>query len=96
MATIKFVPSESKVVIEEGRTLLSAAREAGLTNTRCCGLRPICGACKVSVIEGAEALSRMGEKETEFCRRNGFLPYQRLGCLAKVKDDSEIWVAWET
>lgn len=95
MAMIKFVPTESHLVVGEGTTLLSAARAAGITETRCCGMKPICGACRVSVIEGERALNGMGELEKAFCKERGFLPYQRLGCLAKVKGDAEIWVEWK-
>ena len=92
MAKVKFLPFEILVDVDEDDSLLTVAQKAGLTDVQCCGMNPLCGKCKVSIVEGEEALSPMRAKEEEYCRANGFLPYQRLGCVSLVRKDRELWV----
>lgn len=95
MAKIKFLPSDLLVETAEGESLLTAARKAGITDVECCGMNPLCGECKVSIIDGETVLTEARTKELEYCRKNGFLPYQRLGCLARICKDGEVWVELE-
>lgn len=95
LPTVKFVPVDIEVGVEENESLLSIAQKAGLTNVECCGMNPLCGKCKVSIVEGEDGLSEMRKKEEAYCRQNGFLPYQRLGCLARVSGNVELWVELE-
>lgn len=89
------MPFELDVEAQENESLLSIAQKAGLTDVQCCGMNPLCGKCKVSVLEGEGGLSPIRSKELEYCRENGFLPYQRLGCLARVLNVQEIWIELE-
>ncbi|MBI4403774.1 MAG: 2Fe-2S iron-sulfur cluster binding domain-containing protein [Deltaproteobacteria bacterium] len=95
MATVKFLPSGRTVDVNAGTNVLKVAREVGLTTLDCCRLRPVCGACKISVIEGQDALNPLGDVERQYCKEQGYLPYQRLACLTKIAKDAEIWVEIE-
>ena len=86
---IKFLPTERTVEAREEESLLSIAQRAGLTSVECCGMNPLCGKCKLSVLEGEEMISKMRVKEIEYAKENGLLPYQRLGCLARLLEGNE-------
>jgi ferredoxin len=95
LATVKFVPIDIRVEGEENQTLLSVAQQARVTDVTCCGMNPLCGKCKVSIVTGEDGLSAQQRREQEYCRENGFLPYQRLGCLARLSQDVELLVELE-
>jgi len=94
---VTFLPLESTTPASEGDSLLFLAQKIGATWVECCGMNPLCGKCKVSVVEGEESLTTMRNKEFDYAKENGFLPYQRLGCLACIQkdDESEVWVELE-
>lgn len=93
--SVRFLPFEIEAAAQENDSLLAIAQKSGLTDVECCGMNPLCGKCKVSILEGGAALTEMRSKESEYCKNNGFLPYQRLGCLARVNKDLELWVEME-
>ncbi len=93
MPKMRFVPSDVEVTVGENESVLSVAQRSGLTDVECCGMNPLCGKCKFSIIDGEHGLSEMRKAELEYCRANGFLAYQRLGCLARVSGD--LWVELE-
>jgi ferredoxin len=43
-----------------------------------------CGACKTSIIEGAENLSSLSKNEKEYDKRHGLCEDERLMCQAKI------------
>jgi uncharacterized 2Fe-2S/4Fe-4S cluster protein (DUF4445 family) len=50
--TLRFEPSGRTIEAEAGRTILDAAREAGVPVAAVCGGRGTCGKCRVRVLDG--------------------------------------------
>jgi ferredoxin len=67
-------------------TLLAAVRRAGLPLGASCEGRGICGACRVRVPAGADALSPPDAAERDALRRLDAAPDERLACRARVAD----------
>ena len=67
MATfrIRFDPEQRETEVEEGKTLLEAARKAGVYVGAICGGEGICGKCRVIVREG-----EVEGESTEFLTRD--------------------------
>ena len=84
---VTFAGTGSTVQVEAGTTLLAAAQEARATRVVCCGLTPPCGRCRVAIHEGDEHLTRPEALEVETRERYVYLPYERVGCLARVEGD---------
>lgn len=95
MPKVKFLPLDITIEVDSYDSLLSAAQKAGLTSVECCGMNPLCGECKVSIVDGEGSLTAARAKELEYCKSRGFLPYQRLGCLARIVGNDELWVELE-
>jgi ferredoxin len=96
---VRFQPSEARLRVDslqveplrvdplrvqQGTTLLEAARRVGLPMASACGADGICGRCGVRVLSGAEALSAESANEAEVKRRNRIDPDLRLACRAGV------------
>lgn len=97
MAKIKLFPLEVDAVAAEDDSLLDVAQQAGVTDVECCGMNPLCGKCKVSVLQGEESLTPMRSKEFDYAKEHGFLAFHRLGCLARIQQagEAELWVELE-
>jgi len=89
MPQVKFLPFEIEIAAAEDDSLLTVAQNIGVTDVECCGMNPLCGKCKVSIIEGEGCLTKMRQKEFEYAKENGFLAFQRLGCLARIQNNGE-------
>jgi uncharacterized 2Fe-2S/4Fe-4S cluster protein (DUF4445 family) len=76
--TVQFEPSGTAVEIEPGRTLLEAARDAGIPLAAACGGRGTCGKCRVRIPGGPPSSVTDHEKKalTEALRAGGW----RLAC----------------
>ena len=79
---IRFLPDERETVVEEGKTLLQAAREANVYVGAICGSEGICGKCRVIVREGEVA----GES-TEFLTRDEIRRGYVLACQVVPRSD---------
>ncbi|MCA9568525.1 MAG: (2Fe-2S)-binding protein [Myxococcales bacterium] len=66
---------------EEGSTLLEACEAAGVPMDSACGGFAACNSCRITVLEGAEALGPVLEEETCFLDA----PDQRLGCQIRLR-----------
>ena len=60
--TVSFEPWGTAVEVEEGRTLLDAARAAGIPLGAVCGGRGTCGKCRVRIREGSPAPASAAEQ----------------------------------
>lgn len=72
---IRFLPEEQETSVAEGKTLLEAAREAGVYVGAICGGEGVCGKCRVIVREGEV----VGES-TEFLTRDEIRRGYVLAC----------------
>ena len=88
MPKIIFIPEEKEIIVEKGITLFEAAQLLEEVDYECCKLKPVCGKCKVSIIEGMENISESKTLEKEYMEAQGYLPFERLACLCRVKGDS--------
>jgi len=88
--------------IEEGKTLLDAARDLGVDIESVCGGKLVCGRCAVEVKDGStgeqvvksvkQPLSPPADKELEQLARRELDGKYRLACSARVQGDVEVYV----
>jgi uncharacterized 2Fe-2S/4Fe-4S cluster protein (DUF4445 family) len=94
---VVFTPSGLTAEVEQGTSLLDAARGLGVDLDSVCGGRGICGRCQVTVEDGSFAkwaidvgpasLNALTETETRYRDRKGLAAERRLGCCALVQRD---------
>ncbi len=94
---VVFTPSGLSVTVDEGTTVLDAARRAGADLDSTCGGRGLCGRCQVVSTAGSfpkwqiesteSSITGWGTTETEYTGRRPILDGQRLGCAAQVSGD---------
>lgn len=106
MARIVFTPSGLDGEVEEGTSVLEAARRFGVDLDTVCGGRGICGRCQITPSVGsfpkwgiearAESLSAPGESETNYRGKRPLAAGNRLGCMARVCGDAVIDVPAES
>ena len=88
MHTIRFdgkVPGAAEC--ERETALLAASVKAGVPLNHRCGGHARCGTCVVTVVEGAEHLSEMGNAETRVLKALKAGPDQRLACQTWARGD---------
>jgi len=89
-AEVHFVPSEKRVRVAAGTSLLEATQQAGLPIANGCVANGLCARCGVRVITGAEFLSNETPNESEAKRLNRIDPELRLACMTTVSGDVTI------
>ncbi|MCZ6463323.1 MAG: 2Fe-2S iron-sulfur cluster-binding protein [Proteobacteria bacterium] len=77
---IRFLPSDRRVRVARGTTLLDAAQRAGLPVASACGADGVCGRCGLEILEGAASLSPASDWEERVKRDNRVAPALRLAC----------------
>lgn len=97
MPRIVFTPIGLDAEVEEGVTVLDAARRLGVDLDSVCGGRGVCGRCQVTPSVGnfpkwsieakPESLTPRGEGETKYRGKRKLEDGNRLGCMAKVCGD---------
>jgi len=81
--------------VEEGSTVLQAAKELGVSLAHYCFGNAICNTCRVEVIRNAENLSDKAPKEKVSLNYHlSFSDDIRLACQAKVQGDGVECAAW--
>jgi uncharacterized 2Fe-2S/4Fe-4S cluster protein (DUF4445 family) len=88
---IRFSPDQRETSVEEGRTLLEAARKAGVYVGGVCGGEGICGKCRVIVREG-----EVEGESTEFLTRDEIRRGYVLACQVVPRSDLVIEVPPES
>jgi len=98
---IIFQPSGRRGEVEEGSTLLDAARHLGVDIESICGGKGTCGKCKVRIEEGyfekdamdsrMSHLSPITEVEKKFIKPDEG-PHMRLACAAEIRGDVKVFV----
>ncbi|HJU49043.1 MAG TPA: ASKHA domain-containing protein, partial [Gaiellaceae bacterium] len=94
---VVFTPSGRRGRVEEGTTVLDAARRLGVDLDSVCGGRGICGRCQVEVVEGEHAkhgivsspaaLTPENDVERAYAADRGLGEGRRLGCTAGIVAD---------
>ena len=104
--TVIFQPSGRRGTVDEGKTILTAARELGVDMETPCGGAGICGKCKVKIAEGSfdkigitskmSSLSPLLEAEMDRLKESEIADSYRLACCAKVQGDILVFVPEES
>ena len=104
--TVIFQPSGRRAKVDEGTTLLDAARGLGVDIESLCGAARVCGKCKVRIEEGifhkfgieskVNNLSPVLEEEKEKLEDNELNNHYRLACCAAVRGDVLVFVPAES
>ena len=94
---VVFAPSGLSVTVEDGTSVLDAARSAGADLDSTCGGRGLCGRCQVIPSSGSfskwqiessvDALTGWTSTEADYTGRRPISDGQRLGCAAQVCGD---------
>lgn len=94
---VVFAPVGLTARVEEGTTILDAARSVGADLDSTCGGRGLCGRCQVvpstgsfpkwQITSDADAVSAWTSTEDEYTGRRPIADGQRLGCAAQVCGD---------
>jgi uncharacterized 2Fe-2S/4Fe-4S cluster protein (DUF4445 family) len=90
---VVFAPSFKEVIIEEGKTLLEAAREAGVYIDSQCNGKGKCGKCRVRVAEGQT--TPFTPQEGEFIGNSDRELGYRLACMTRISGDVTLLVTGE-
>jgi uncharacterized 2Fe-2S/4Fe-4S cluster protein (DUF4445 family) len=83
--TVDFQPLGRRVQVIHGRTLLEAAREAGVGLNAVCGGAGVCGTCLVRIVEGS--VSSLNKSEANFLSQDEIDEGYRLACQVEVLGD---------
>ena len=94
---VVFTPSGLSVEVDDGTTVLDAARTAGADLESTCGGRGLCGRCQIvpsigsfskwQIVSSADAITPWTSTEDEYNGRRPIVGEQRLGCAALVRGD---------
>jgi ferredoxin len=96
MAKITYIKNGKKIEIESpstGQSLLEIAQENLIEMDSACGGNGVCTTCLVKVVEGAENLGSVTEKE-EIMGMDADNPEYRLGCQCSVNGDCCVELAY--
>ncbi len=101
-----FQPSGRRGLVDEGKSLLEAARELGVDIENLCGGAGVCGKCMVKIEEGIfdkfgitskkENLSDVAEQEKNFFTEDQLSKNYRLACMATIQGDILVFVPEES
>ncbi|HVN97873.1 MAG TPA: ASKHA domain-containing protein [Syntrophorhabdaceae bacterium] len=90
---VTFAPSFKEVAIEEGKTILEAARVAGVYIDSQCNGKGRCGKCRIRVAQGG--VTPLVDHEAQFVSPSDREAGYRLACMARVLGDVTVFVADE-
>lgn len=93
---MEFQPSGRRADVNQGITLLQAAREAGVFIQSVCGGKGTCGKCKVIVNKSIKNLSKMTEDEKFHLTPQEIKDGYRLACQAKIAGNLTVTVPLES
>jgi uncharacterized 2Fe-2S/4Fe-4S cluster protein (DUF4445 family) len=84
---VKFLPDNKEIIVERGKTILSAAISSGAQINTSCGGDGVCGRCKVIVKKGFVQSQPTGRISLDE-KRAGYY----LACLTTIESDLEVEV----
>ena len=89
--TIRFLPYETTIQVQDGDTVIRAALAAGVHVNASCGGEGVCGKCRVLIEDGAVE-GGISEKLSAEDQEKGY----RLACQAMVKSDLVVRIPVES
>lgn len=97
MPKVRFIKENIEVEIEEGQSILDAAKKAGAPEGDRCGGVCACSTCHVYVVQGFDALSDVEDEEFDILDKAfDVRSTSRLGCQAKVHGDVQVDISGES
>jgi ferredoxin, 2Fe-2S len=97
MPTVKFTRENLLVQIEDGETILTAAKKIGAPEGDRCGGVCACSTCHVYVTKGFDNTSDIQDEEFDILDKAfDVRSTSRLGCQAKVHGDIEVEISGES
>ena len=90
MPVIRFTKDRPEITVESGAELMKSLLDAGLPVASSCHGDGICAKCRITIIEGAENLSKINPRE-QMLRDRLRLPKEwRISCQTFVMGDIRI------
>jgi len=89
--TIKFLPHNREIKVNDGESLIRAAMDAGVHINASCGGEGVCGKCRV-IVETGEVEGGLSEQLNPADREKGF----RLACRSTITQDVVVRVPVES
>ncbi len=89
MPRVIFAPSGKSVEVKAGTSLYDAAIAAELPVAASCSSEFACGKCNMSLLRGAESLSKQTQRERDLLLREKKPSTDRISCIAAVFGDCE-------
>ena len=86
MATVFLAPINKIIEVNEGQSLMSAIKDAGIYLRASCGGHASCGDCVVKVVEGGEHLAAMEFAEQRLLGNVYHITKERLSCQCFLED----------
>jgi 2Fe-2S ferredoxin len=88
MPKIRFLPDGQSIDVEDGTSVLEAARACGAAVGSACGGNLACSTCHVWVRAGLDSLSDKSDEEEDILDKAfDVRAYSRLGCQARVQGE---------
>lgn len=85
MPSVRFLPENTEITVNNGTTLLEAAKKAQVTLSHSCGGQGMCTSCRVIVQAGEENLSRVGRNERDMLTETDLAQHHRLACQTLIQ-----------
>ena len=77
---IKFLPQNLNVEVEQGKSVMEAARENNLPVSSSCNGMCVCAECRIYIVDGEENVLPPSTKEVELIGGGHFVDRRRLSC----------------
>ncbi len=91
--TVKFLPSDNSIEVDEGTTIAEAAQEVDVFINNLCGGQGVCGKCRVQIAKGrAEA----DEHARGLFSQDELMKGYVLACQTEIHDDLEVVIPPES
>ncbi|HEU5161920.1 MAG TPA: 2Fe-2S iron-sulfur cluster-binding protein [Thermoanaerobaculia bacterium] len=87
---VEFAPLGLAAAAKADETVLDVARRAGAPIGNSCGAVGVCARCRITVLEGAEALSPPTEIERRIAAQRGVPAEERFACQAVVRGNCRV------
>ena len=75
-------------------TLLCAAARARMTIGRSCRGVAVCAACRIFIVEGADAVEPMDEREAKLAARIRLAEHERYACRVRITGDVTVTTSY--
>ncbi|MCX8126428.1 MAG: ASKHA domain-containing protein, partial [Dehalococcoidia bacterium] len=84
---VSFLPQQVEVEVDGGKTIMDAARNAGVNINSVCGGEGVCGQCRVQVISGD---AKVSSHDLPFFSREEIQSGHVLACQTRVHDNLRV------